>query len=85
MANGVLSEHVEVDGRVGLGENGIYQEPLERVLEYIGLSMTQDQTPYRLDNRETSHAILGGARNSGEWRMRHEADRVWREDRLHYR
>jgi hypothetical protein len=38
-----LSTKVEVDLRFGLGENGIYQEPLERVLEYMGLSMNKDQ------------------------------------------
>jgi hypothetical protein len=38
-----LSEDVQVDLRVGLGENGIFQEPLERVLEYMGMSMDIDQ------------------------------------------
>jgi hypothetical protein len=38
-----LSRDVQVDRRVGLGANGIYQEPLERVLEYMGLSMNVDQ------------------------------------------
>jgi ankyrin repeat protein len=38
-----LSEDVQVDTRFGLGENGIYQEPLERVLEYMGLSINKDQ------------------------------------------
>jgi hypothetical protein len=37
-----LSRDVQVDLRVGLGENGIYQEPLERVLEYMGMSMSKD-------------------------------------------
>jgi hypothetical protein len=41
--NDTLSTKVEVDLRFGLGENGIYQEPLERVLEYMGLSMNKDQ------------------------------------------
>jgi hypothetical protein len=41
--NLVLSEHVQVDRRVGLTQNGIYQEPLERTLEYLGLSMSKDQ------------------------------------------
>jgi hypothetical protein len=41
--NVALSEHVPVDPRFGLGEMGIYQEPLERTLEYLGLSMHKDQ------------------------------------------
>jgi hypothetical protein len=39
-----LSTGVEVDTRVGRrGGKGIYQEPMERVLEYMGLSMNADQ------------------------------------------
>jgi ankyrin repeat protein len=39
-----LSNEARVDTRVGRGSNGIFQEPLERVLEYIGLSMKKNQT-----------------------------------------
>jgi hypothetical protein len=39
-----LSRHAVVDTRVGLGDHGIYQEPLERVRLYLGLSMKKDQT-----------------------------------------
>jgi hypothetical protein len=39
-----LSVEVDVDPRVGRrGGKGIYQEPMERVLEYMGLSMNADQ------------------------------------------
>jgi hypothetical protein len=38
-----LFEDVPVDPRFGLAQMGIYQEPLERVLEYMGLSMHKDQ------------------------------------------
>jgi hypothetical protein len=41
--NKTLSRDVQVDTRLGLGESGIYQEPLERTLEYLGMSMNKDQ------------------------------------------
>jgi hypothetical protein len=42
-----LSYDVQVDTRFGLREHGIYQEPLERVLEYMGMSMNKDQVVNR--------------------------------------
>jgi hypothetical protein len=41
--NCTLSTRVELDSRIGMGKEGIYHEPLERVLEYMGLSMKKDQ------------------------------------------
>jgi hypothetical protein len=39
-----LNEDVRVDKRVGRRGNGIYHEPLEQVLLYLGLSMKKNQT-----------------------------------------
>jgi hypothetical protein len=43
IASNILSEDVEVDTRVGRGDNGLYHEPPEWVLQYLGLSMAADQ------------------------------------------
>jgi hypothetical protein len=43
IALNALPVRVEVDRRVGLGLQGLYQEPLERALQYLGLSMAADQ------------------------------------------
>jgi hypothetical protein len=56
-----LSRDVQVDWRVGLGEDGIYQEPLERVLEYMGLSMDTNQVVNRsIDGDGKRRALLPG-------------------------
>jgi hypothetical protein len=57
--NDALSTKVEVDLRFGLGEHGIYQEPLERVLEYMGLSMKKDQVVNAsIDGTERKRALI---------------------------
>jgi hypothetical protein len=67
--NLVLSEHVPVDPRFGLGQMGIYQEPLERVLEYLGLSMTKDQTiSTSIDGKAVKRALIPGHLvNANHW------------------
>jgi hypothetical protein len=55
---GTLSAKVEVDTRFGLGENGIYHEPLERVLEYMGLSMDKDQVVNASIDGDTKRALI---------------------------
>jgi hypothetical protein len=53
-----LSTMVEVDIRVGLGEDGIYHEPLERVLEYMGLSMNADQVVNTSIDKDFTRALI---------------------------
>jgi hypothetical protein len=64
-----LSYDVQVDWRVGLGENGIYQEPLERVLEYMGLSMDIDQVVNRIIDGDTKRRALlpGNVLEANHW------------------
>jgi hypothetical protein len=65
----VLSEHVPVDPRFGLGQMGIYHEPLERTLEDLGMSMTKDQevnTP--IEGEEVKRALIPGhLLNANHW------------------
>jgi hypothetical protein len=54
-----LSDEVEVDARVGRGGKGVYQEPLERVLEYLGMSMHKDQVVNAsIDGEVVKRALL---------------------------
>jgi hypothetical protein len=64
-----LSDLVEVDTRVGRGDNGIYQEPLERVLQYLGLSMSVDQVVNtNVDGKSVRRALISNqARCANQW------------------
>jgi hypothetical protein len=56
-----LSEDVVVDTRVGRSYNGLYHEPLEQVLLYLGLSMHKNQTVNKsIDGKSTPRALIPG-------------------------
>jgi ankyrin repeat protein len=56
-----LSEDVVVDTRVGRGDKGLYHEPLEQVLLYLGMSMTKDQTVNKsIDGKSVTRALIPG-------------------------
>jgi hypothetical protein len=68
-----LSQDVQVDPRCGLGQMGIYQEPLERVLEYMGLSMDIDQVVNEsIDVDGKRHALLpGNVLEANHWHVKY--------------
>jgi hypothetical protein len=69
LAVAALSDLVRVDTRVGRGDFGLYHEPLERVLQFLGLSMTANQVVNtNVDGKSARCAlILMQARGANQW------------------
>jgi hypothetical protein len=69
VTNHALSEDVVVDKRVGRRGNGLYHEPLEQVLLYLGMSLTKDQTVNAsIDGKTVTRALIPGhPTNANMW------------------
>jgi hypothetical protein len=70
-----LSDEAQVDTRMGRGDAGINQEPMERTLEYLGLSMNPDQVVNTSIDGTTPARVLipHQPRNAKHWHEKYEA------------
>jgi hypothetical protein len=73
-----LSTAVRVDTRIGLCQHGLYQEPLEAVVEYLGLSFDADLVlNTSIDGPEGKRTIL--PRHARHWFMKHKKEELYRQ------